>query len=671
MLARPTITDQDYDRLYHELLDLETAFPDLVTPDSPSQRVGGAPVKEFKPVKHALPMLSLEKVRADMTPSEKAQRLARFVKSVQKEFPGQDLDWIVEPKIDGVAVSLRYEAGRLACGSTRGDGMTGDDITENLRTIRSIPVRLQEEQQAQTLFDPVTPQQFEVRGEAFLSEAGFAAFNAELVAAGEEPFKNPRNAAAGALKQLDSRTVARQPLEVILYDFFALAGGARLPRKHNEMLAWIKTLGFRTPDRTWFCRSLDEILAAIADLDEVRGGFSYETDGAVIKLNSLAQRDELPPTSNHPRWAIAYKYPPSQAQTKLISVTMQLGRTGTLTPVAELEPVLLAGSTISRATLHNEDYVRQKDIRVGDTVTIEKAGEIIPAVVEVVITQRPDTATVFRFPHICPECRSDISRTPEVADGDERVAYRCLNPDCPAQVRRRLEHWCARGAMDVEGGGEMLVRQLVDNGLVKSVADLYSLRLDKLTTLERMGEKSAQTFLDGIAASRNRDAWRLLFALGILHVGPGVAKKLCGRFHTLDEILDASVEQLKGDERDGIGEAVTTSIDEWRQKEQNIRLINGLREQGLNFKSELHQTSSVSGPLTGKTFVFTGELPNLGRREASSRVESAGGKVSSSVSKKTDFVVAGADPSGSKIDKARVLGLRIIDEKELLHLCGE
>jgi len=690
VLAQPTLSDHEYDRLYHELLDLEKQFPQLVTPDSPTQRVSGQPLKEFQQVQHRLPMLSL-----DNTYSQEDVR--DFVNRVQKLLPDEKLEWIVEPKIDGVAINLRYEQGAFACGSTRGDGTTGDDITANLRTIRSIPARLRgclsgrasvlaspnsshgtsadqgsrgrSPSQASTLGQAraTCPALLEVRGEVYLTKAGFAKLNAERKAAGEEEFANPRNAAAGSLKQLDPRIVARRPLDIVVYGLGQVEGAPQQPQQHDQMLAWLKSLGFKTPAKTWHCRSADELVAAIEELDTVRHEFPYETDGAVIKLNSFAQRKIAGYTSKAPRWSIAYKYAAEQAETLLKDITVQVGRTGALTPVAELEPVFLAGSTISRATLHNEDYIRQKDIRIGDTVKIEKAGEVIPAVVDVVLARRTGNEVSFRFPAKCPECGSKVSRAPGIVEGDEGVVWRCVNPDCPAQVRGRLEHWCARGAMDIEGGGEVLVRQLVQSGLVRDVADLYSLKLSDVAGLERMGEKSARNFLDGVEASKQRDLWRLLFGLGILHVGAGVAKALGRGFVSLDDVFAAGVDQLTGCE--DVGEVIAQSVVQWHGDPRNRKLIERLRQAGLNFKSALYQPKARAGLLAGKTFVLTGTLPTLKREEATAKIEAAGGKVSGSVSKKTDYVVAGAE-AGSKLDKAQQLDVKIIDEAELLRLCA-
>jgi DNA ligase (NAD+) len=646
--TRPKISDRDYDRLYHELLELEKEFPELATPDSPSQRVGGEPLKEFKSVRHLLPMMSL-----DNTYSQ--EEVCDFVKRIQKLLPDEKLDWVVEPKVDGVAVSLRYENGRFAIGATRGDGTHGDDITANLKTIHSVPLRV------------AAPQVLEVRGEVFMTKAGFEKLNAERKAAGEELYGNPRNTAAGSLKQLDPKIVAKRPLDIVVYGLGKIDGASAHPQTHMEVLDWLKSLGFKTPEKIWHCHSAEELISAIHELDKIRKKFPYETDGAVIKLNSFAQRERAGFTAKAPRWAIAYKYAPEQAGTKLKAITIQVGRTGALTPVAELEPVFLAGSTISRATLHNEDYIREKDIRIGDTVTIEKAGEVIPAVVNVVLKKRGGEEKKFHFPKTCPECGSKVAR--EIGgDEEEGSVWHCVNPDCPAQIRGRIEHWCARGAMDIEGGGEVLAAQLVKNNLVRDVADLYSLKPDDVAALERMAEKSARNFLDALAASKSRDLWRLLFGLGILHVGAGVAKSLARHFPTLDDIFAASAEQLA--EAEDIGEVIAQSLVNWHGDRRNQKLIERLRDAGLNFRSELYQPRAKAGPFAGKTFVLTGTLPTLTREEAAAKIESLSGKVSGSVSKKTDFVVAGEE-AGSKLDKAQKLGVKIIDEKEFLNMCGE
>ncbi len=648
VLARPTISDGEYDALYRRLLDMEAAHPELVSADSPTQRVGGAPLGEFASARHAVPMLSL-----DNTYSK--DEVGEFVRRVQKLLPGESFEWMVEPKLDGLAVSVRYEAGRLTMGATRGDGETGDDITANLRTLRSLPLRLASD----------APAVVEVRGEVYFPTASFERFNRERVQAGEEPFANPRNAAAGSLKMLDARLVAQRPLAIVLYGLGEVHG-APMPATQEATLEWLRHLGFVTPEKVWCCRSEDELMGAIAEMDNLRGDFAYETDGAVIKLNGVAQRARCGFTAKAPRWAMAYKYAAEQAQTRLKSITVQVGRTGALTPVAELEPVSLAGSTVSRATLHNEQEMQRKDIRVGDLVVIEKAGEVIPAVVRVVLESRPSESEVFNFPQKCPECGTRVTRSTRAGGESAGVVVRCANPDCPAQVRGRLEHWCSRGAMDIEGGGEKLVMQLVSSGLVLDVAEFYSLKLAELAALDRMGEKSAQRFLEGVAASRQRDLWRLLHGLGIPEVGARSAKTLARCFECLEDLMHAPVSRLTA--IDDIGEVTAAGIANWFGDPQNVKLIHRLKQAGLNFRSALYQPQAALGPLAGMTFVVTGTLPTLSREEATAKIEARGGRVASSVSKKTHYVVAGAD-AGSKLEKARSLGVAVIDEQELLRLC--
>jgi DNA ligase (NAD+) len=666
--ARPTISDPDYDRLYRELIDLEEKFPDLRTDDSPSQRVGGAPLAGFKAVQHLRPMMSL-----DNTYSQEEVR--QFIARAQKLLPDEKLEWTVEPKIDGVAVNLRYEGGRFTVGATRGDGVAGDDITANLRTIRSIPLQVTppakgKEEEASLFSSRSNPSRlhevpavFEVRGEVYLKLAGFRKLNEERTAAGDEPFANPRNAAAGSLKQLDPRNVATRPMDMIVYNAGHIEG-APVAETQMDFICWLRSLKFKTPDKLWLCSTAEEVLSAIEELDKLRRSFDYDTDGAVIKLNSIPLRERLGSTAKAPRWAFAYKYAAEQAETKLKAITIQVGRTGALTPVAELEPVQLAGTVVKRATLHNEDELRRKDIRIGDTVIIEKAGEIIPAVIQVVTAKRTGQELEFSFPKSCPECNSKVSRTG--ADG-EQVVWRCTNPDCPAQVRGRIEHWCGRSAMDIEGGGEALVAQLVQHGLVRDVADLYKLTTGELLQLERMGEKSAQNFLSAIEASKSRDLWRMLHGLGILHVGVGVAKALSRGFEDLDALMHASFDQLNALE--DVGDVIARSVTDWFGDFHNRQLLQRLRKAGLNFESSLYQERAAStGLLAEKTFVLTGTLPTLTREQATAQIESLGGKVSSSVSRKTDYVLAGAD-AGSKLEKARKLGVTVIDEAEFQHLC--
>ncbi|MBG87264.1 MAG: DNA ligase (NAD(+)) LigA [Verrucomicrobiales bacterium] len=643
----PTISDHAYDMLYRELLDLEKEHPEMVTPDSPSQRVGGAPLDGFESVRHAIPMKSLDNT---YSPDE----VRDFVKRVQKLLPEEELDWTVEPKVDGVAICLRYENGMLVAGITRGDGTTGDDVTENVKTIRGLPLKLQGN----------VPSVLELRGEVYMTRSGFAKLNDKREAEGEERFANARNATTGTLKQLDPKITAQRPLQAILYGLGQVQGDT--PPTQQEFLDWLKSMGVKASERNWLCKTEDELISAIDELDQVRDGFDYETDGAVMKLNSVALRERCGSTSKAPRWAIAYKYAPEQAETVLKDITIQVGRTGALTPVAELEPVFLAGTTVKRATLHNEEDMRRKDVRIGDRVIIEKAGDIIPAVVKVTKEKRDGSEKEFVFPSKCPECQSEVTKDSTTGSGN--VVIRCQNPDCPAQVRGRLEHYCHRGAMDIEGGGEVMVRQLVGAGLVLDVSELYKLKLDEVTALERMAEKSAQNFLDGIHASKSRELWRLIFGLGILHVGAGVAKALTRCFPDLDALMDANADQLN--EQDEIGPVIAQSVSNWFADPFHRKLIERLRKAGLEFNSSLFNSGNEIGPFTGKTFVLTGTLPTLKRSEAAELIEARGGKASSSVSKKTHFVVAGEE-AGSKLAKAEKLGVPVIDEAEFLKMCEE
>ncbi len=645
--ATPTISDQEYDRLYRELLDLEKSYPALVSADSPSQRVGGAPVGEFATVSHLMPMMSLDNTYSQGEVRDFTQRLQRLL-------PGETLTYVVEPKVDGLAVTLRYENGLLTLGATRGDGTTGDDITANLRTIKTVPLRLNGKH---------PPAVIEVRGEVYLPKAGFEKLNTERLAAGEEVFANPRNAAAGSLKQLDPRVTATRPLAFLAY---SLGENSLGMTAHTDVLVWLAKSGFVTPQRIWSCENIEALIAAIDELDVWRRGLGYETDGAVIKLEALALRERAGVTSKAPRWAMAYKYAAEQARTRLRSISIQVGRTGALTPVAELEPVLLAGSTVARATLHNEEDLRRKDVRVGDLVVVEKAGEVIPAVVGVVTEARTGAETIFEFPKTCPECGSTAEKT--VTAGGAGAAWRCTNAECPAQVRGRLEHFCARAAMDIEGGGEVLVAQLVKAGLARNVADLFQLTVEQVAGLERMGEKSARNFIKGVQTSKSRDLRRLLLGLGILHVGVGTSKALGRRFANLDDLRLATRDEVA--QTNDIGEIIADSLVRWFSEPGNQEIIERLRASGVNFASQIFEAESIApktGPFAGKSVVLTGTLPTLTREEAAAQIEAAGGKVSSGVSKKTDYVLAGED-AGSKLEKARQLGIKTIDEVEFLRL---
>ncbi len=649
-LGKPEVTDFEYDRLLRELTELETQHPEFITPESPTQRVGEKPIEQFPPARHSVPMLSLENT---YSPEE----VRSFIVRVQKLVADEILDWVVEPKVDGVAVSLTYERGRFIRGATRGDGVTGDEITSNLRTIRGLPLLLN------PTHDAEFPETAEIRGEVYLPRHGFERLNRERESAGEERFANARNATVGSLKQLDPREAARRPLAIVLYGVGEYRGTG-LPVTQEELLARLKSWGLPTPERTWKANSIDEVLEAIAELDRLRAQFGYDTDGAVVKLNRLHLRERIGVTAKAPRWAMAYKYAPEQAETRLKSITIQVGRTGALTPVAELEPVFLAGSTVARATLHNEEDLRRKDLRLGDTVVIEKAGEVIPAVVRVVTRRRTGAEEPYVFPSKCPECSSVAVR--EVIASGEGASWRCPNPDCPAQVRGRLEHWCSRGAMDIEGGGEVMVAQLVRAGLARDPADLYRLKLAEVAALERQGEKSASNFLAGIEASRNRELHRLIFGLGILHVGISVAKILARNYPDLNAIASATAPELTL--VDGIGETIAKSLENWFADPVHRGLISRLRSCGLQFQSAQYRPRDAQavGLLTGLTVVLTGTLPTLSREAATLLVESHGGKVSSGVSKKTHLLLAGEE-AGSKLTKAQELRIPVLNEGEFLE----
>ncbi|MBT5924981.1 MAG: NAD-dependent DNA ligase LigA [Verrucomicrobia bacterium] len=647
--AKPEIPDQEYDRLYRELTDIEQHFPAYITPDSPTQRVGGQPVEGFKTVKHAVPMMSL-----DNTYSQ--EELIGFLNRVQKLLPDEQLEWTVEPKVDGVAVSLRYENGKLVNGSTRGDGASGDDITSNLRTLRSIPIQLD-------LKESSVPSVLEVRGEVFMTRTGFHRLNQRRLDEGDEPFANPRNATAGSLKMLNPKIVAQRPLDIVVYGVGQVEkGDAVLPNKHSGMLEYFRKLSLPAPEHVWTCHDTASFGKVLDEIEVLRHELDYETDGAVIKLNDIELRDQIGATAKAPRWAIAYKFAAEQAETKLKRIFIQVGRTGALTPVAELEPVLVSGSTVSRATLHNADEIQRKDIRIGDSVVIEKAGEIIPAVVRVVIEKRSIDATPYIFPDACPECGANAVKME--SSGVMGAVWRCPNLDCPAQIRGRLEHWCSRKAMDIEGGGAALMEQLVAKEFAKDVADLYELSPDQVSSLERKGDKSAKNFIDSLQDSKSRDLWRILFGLGILHVGAGVAKTLARYFENMQDIMQSNVEQLTA--LDEVGEIIAGSVVDWFSLERNQNLVRRLEEAGFVMKSSIFQKAS-SHPLSKTIWILTGTLPTLTRQHAADKIEEVGGKVSSSVSKKTDYVLAG-ESAGSKLEKAQKLGVAVLNEDAFLEL---
>ncbi len=718
--SRPSISDAEYDALFRELRELEEAHPELLTPDSPTQRVGGKPATGFATVRHALPMLSLDNLFA----KDGIDGLKKFVASVERALPGEPLEWLVEPKVDGLAVSLRYEDGLLTVGATRGDGESGDEITANLKTIRSLPLKI-----------TGAPAVLEVRGEVYLPNAVFRRVCDEMIAAGEEPFANARNTAAGTLKQLDPRLVAKRQLEIVLYGLGEVSDDIALPPTQKETLEWLHGFGFRIHRWMQLCHSADELLAAITDLDRVRDGFGFETDGAVIKLNSIEQRERVGYHSRAPKWAKAWKYVAERAETKLNAITIQVGRTGVLTPVAELEPVLLRGSTISRATLHNEDEIRRKDIRIGDTVIIEKAGEVIPAVVAVVETKRPADAQPFDFAaHVhgeCPACGHPVRRDPQFA------VWVCENPACPAQKTRRLEYLAKRGALDLDGLGGIVADALVERGLVREPLDVFDLSLDQLARLNLgtdeeprvFGEKNARKLIDAIGASRQLPLARWLHALAIPEVGEETAHDLAAHHRDFDAVADSALLRnvVELDRLHTAADAVNPRArhnkDRAAEKDQltaqhaehlaaantaGRRLIDAgfakpakkkgatdadaltvvgpvvaraaiawfASPAGIAVRERLHQLGIVpqgavvratDSPFAGKTVVLTGTLEQMSRGEAAEKIRALGGNVSSAVSRKTDFVVAGPG-AGSKLEDAQSLGVKVLDEAQFLAL---
>ena len=640
--AKSEISDFEYDKLYAELKALEGQFPDLVTPDSPTQRGSGQPLKEFKNVRHTVPMMSLDN-------TYNIEELRKFDVRVRKLLPEEKVEYVVEPKIDGVSITVRYEDGQLTVGATRGDGTTGDDITANLKTIRAIPLQLHGKN---------SPKQLEVRGEAYIPIEDFKKLNAAREKAGEPLFQNPRNTAAGSLKQLDPAIVAQRPLRAI---FYAVAEGAEF-KKQSAVLDVLKKFGFSTHQYWWICKDIEEVIAHAEELQKLEAKLPFEIDGAVVKVNDLNQWKRLGTTAKAPRFAIAYKYSHEQAQTKLKDITIQVGRTGTLTPVAELEPVFLAGSTISRATLHNEEEINRKEIQIGDTVIIEKAGQVIPAVVGVA-KQGTSKRKKFKLDEYlggkCPVCKGPIARDPEF------VAWRCENIACPAQLKRTIGHFASRGAMDIEGMGEVLVNQLVDKNLVHDVADLYSLTAEQLADLERMAEKSATNVVTAVAESKRRELWRLIHGLGILHVGEGGARKLADYFHDLNALASAGIEELQ--EAEDVGPVMAQSVHDFFHNPRNQAVIEKLRKAGLKMKEKAAPKATATGPFAGKTVVVTGTLAKFSRDEAKDALRKAGATVTDSVSKKTDFVVVGED-AGSKLDKATKLGVKTLTEPEFLRM---
>ena len=663
VLDAPAISDAEYDRLFRELEQLETEHPELVAPDSPTQRVGGAPLAAFDQVEHRQPMLSLNNAFA-------TAEVEAFDRRVREALGLPEVEYAAEPKFDGLAISLAYENGVFVRGATRGDGYAGEDVTANLRTVPSIPLRLRVE-------DP--PALLEIRGEVLMMRADFERLNSQQQARGEKVFVNPRNAAAGSLRQLDPRITAGRKLTFFAYGMGAAEGWA-LPEKLSQLIDYIEKLGFRVARERALVQGVAGLLDYYVRIGEARPGLPYDIDGVVYKVNALADQQRLGFVSRAPRFAVAHKFPAEEAVSQILEIDVQVGRTGALTPVARLHPVFVGGVTVTNATLHNLDQVRTKDVHIGDTVVVRRAGDVIPEVVRVVPEKRPAQVRQFEMPEKCPVCGSRVERI------ESEAAYRCTGGlYCPAQRKQALLHFASRRAMDIEGLGEKLVDQLVDKGLVNTPADLYQLQTDQLAGLDRMAEKSASNVIEAIAGSRKTTLARFIYALGIYHVGEEISRILARHFASLDALLAADWDELiaekervqkentkrraKGLEEEepllsGVGPEIMRSVANFLRQVHNREVIDQLIARGVTFRQE---KAAEGGAFSGKTFVLTGTLPGMSRDAAKARIEAAGGKVTGSVSKKTDFVVAGSD-AGSKLDKARALGVTIIDEAQLLEL---
>ncbi len=640
VLAEPVISDEAYDRLLRELQDLETAYPTLQTLDSPTQRVGGSPTREFASVAHTPPMLSLSNSYAEEEIRDFDRRVRELLGTVVPRYT-------VELKIDGVAIALRYRDGIFVQGATRGDGTQGDDITGNLRTVRELPLRLRDAGRGLSTL--------EVRGEAYMPRDAFDALNRQREKAQERLFINPRNATAGTLKLQDPRLVAERPIHLFVYALYAPQ--ARL-LTHTRNLETLKTLGFPVNPHHRLCTSVDEVIGYWKTWEARRDALPYDIDGVVVKVDDLAQQEELGTIAKSPRWAIAFKFRSRKAETVLQGITLQVGRTGAVTPVAELSPVFVGGSTVSRATLHNIDYITELDLRIGDTVVVEKGGDVIPKVSAVLLERRPRGTHPFRMPGTCPVCNSRLSR------GAEEVNYYCENAECPAQIRGRIEHFASRGAMDIEGLGEAAVEQLVSLGLVTHIADLYSLARHRKTLigLERWGEKSTANLLDAIERSKQQPFHRVLFALGIRHVGAGVARTIADACGSMDALAGADEESLQ--RISAIGPTIASSIVHFFQEKHNRQILKALRGAGLRMQEE---KKNAGGALSGKTLVITGTLPTYSREEARRMIERHGGTVAGSVTKNTHYVLVGSD-AGSKLTRARELGIPLLTEAELVRM---
>ena len=632
---RTEISDFEYDALMNELKRMEKENPELITPDSPTQRIGGKILDGFEEVVHTVQMQSLNDV------FDKESVIDFGIKT--ENALGEKAEYITELKIDGLSVSLEYKDGYFFRGSTRGDGNIGEDVTENLKTIRNIPLKLRE---------PL--EYLEVRGEVFMPHSNFIKLNELQEEKGEKTFQNPRNVASGTLRQLDSSIVAERKLDIYVFNIQQIKG--KEIKTHKEGLEYLSYLGFKTIPDTPVCTTIEDAFREVERIGEEREKLGFDIDGAVIKVNSLRQRELLGSTAKCPKWAVAYKYPPEIKETTLTDIVIQVGRTGVLTPNAVLESVRLAGTTVSRATLHNIDYIREKDIRIGDRVLVQKAGDIIPEVLSVVKEKRSGDEVVFEMPAVCPVCGAAVFRE------DGEAAVRCTGGECPAQLARNIIHFASRDAMEIEGLGPAVVHRLLDNGLIKSAADIYSLTTEQISPLEKMGEKSAENLILAINKSKENDLSRLIFALGIRHVGAANAKNIAMHFGTLDNLMSATEEEICVVEE--IGVVIAKSVVNFFKQSQNMDIVEKLRNFGVNFNCNEKKSEGV---FTGKVFVLTGTLPTLTRSEASKIITDNGGKVSSSVSKKTDFVLAGEE-AGSKLDKANQLGIAVITEEELRNM---
>jgi DNA ligase (NAD+) len=644
--AQPLVSDREYDIIFRELQDLEKLHPELITQDSPTQRVGGEPLKEFNSVTHAKPMLSL----ANTYSREEVLDFDRRVSETLNE----PYEYVCELKYDGVALSIRYENNVLSIGATRGDGFTGDDITQNIRTINSVPLKVKELE-----LNSKSIKNFEVRGEVYMTETDFLKINEERLANEEKTYANPRNLTAGSLKLLDPKVVAKRNLQLVCY-YLDIDGIDQ--NSHKENLDLLANLGFPTGKARKLCKDIDEVLAFIEEWKAKRSALPFQIDGIVIKVNSIPQQEELGFIARSPRWAIAYKYEAEAAETLLKNIILQVGRTGHVTPVADLEPVFLAGSTVSRATLHNADYIAERDIRIGDIVIVEKGGDVIPKVVRPVLEKRASIIIPYVFPEVCPCSLKNKLERPE-----DEANYFCDHPECPWQIRRRIEHFASRNAMDIEGLGEKAVEQFVEAGLLHNVADIYELKdkYDEILKLERWGKKSIDNLLDAIEKSKQQPFNRLIFALGIRFIGESSAKILANNFKNIDNLSNATVDELTSVFE--IGDKMAESITHFFADEKQIRIIERLRSFGLKFEQEIDQQSASSLHLANMTFVLTGELDSMPRTEAKKKIEDLGGKMTGSVSKKTSYLVAGSNP-GSKYAKAEKLGVKILNEKEFLLL---